>query len=79
MGNTEVCSYTVLILDTIPPTLMCPEGIVETIALEDSTFMTGDLSPTILDDACGIATLTFSTTGALDTTGTGALINIDFP
>lgn len=71
IGNADTCSFTVTIVDQEPPTIIVPADIAS------CSFITTSLAPMVNDNCAGI-TVTYYTTGATITSGTGDITGTPF-
>lgn len=83
-GNMDSCSFTVNIIDTVPPTLQISgcQDVTENAAPSNCRKIPDTLTDPVYSDNCwpnDSLTLDFVITGALDTTGVGTVTNISFP
>ena len=68
-GNTATCAFVVTVLDLQDPTLGCPMDRTITVPAGRTSVVIGSLTP-IVNDNCGLASVTYAVSGA--TTATGA-------
>jgi gliding motility-associated-like protein len=67
--NTGICQFNVQVIDTIPPSLECPEDVIVFIPDGQTSTVINDIAPVGVDDNCGILSVSYFLTGA--TSGNG--------
>ena len=78
-GNTAQTIATFSIIDTVPPDLTCPDDVVEQASPDLCSKVPDTLDDPIYSDECSDPVLTWSSVGALDSTGNGTLTGVAFP
>lgn len=66
-GNIFTCDQTVTVTDVTPPTLSCPDNVIDFITNGGCTLVSGTIGNPSYTDNCGVTALTYVLTGA--TTG----------
>ncbi|MEN9640315.1 MAG: hypothetical protein RLZZ262_2184, partial [Bacteroidota bacterium] len=72
-GNTATCSYTVTVVDNVPPVVTCPANIVTNVAAGACSRVVATTTPSRTDNCAPTALswiMTGTTTGSSPTTGT---------
>ena len=68
-GNTDSCSFTVTVIDSIPPTISCPGNISLSTSINSCDTIVNGIAPMSPMDNCAIDSVSFILSGA--TTGIG--------
>lgn len=66
-GNTATCTFTVTVLDTIPPVVTCPADMIVNNTIDSCGAVVCYAAPTSTDNCSQSQTLTFNYTGAQQT------------
>lgn len=72
--NLETCTYTVTVIDNIPPSITCPSN--KTASANGACFANLNIEHPVITENCTINKLTWSITGA--TTGNSAAFGINY-
>ena len=68
-GHSAQCSFNVTINDTEPPTITCPAPVVVSTDPNLCTAVVNGIAPVATHDNCGIASVTWASTGATVASG----------
>ncbi|MEM9885469.1 MAG: HYR domain-containing protein [Bacteroidota bacterium] len=62
-GNNTVCTYQVIVQDTVPPSIDCPADVMASVSGSDTAIVINNLAPIPFDN-CDTTIVTYSTMGA---------------
>uniref|UniRef100_UPI003216F304 HYR domain-containing protein n=1 Tax=uncultured Draconibacterium sp. TaxID=1573823 RepID=UPI003216F304 len=67
------------VVDDVPPTITCPENVTEIVSPNQCSKIPDSLTDPIYSDECSNPVLTWSSVGALNSTGNGTVTGLTFP
>ncbi|RIJ49966.1 HYR domain-containing protein [Maribellus luteus] len=78
-GNADSTTATFTIVDDEPPTITCPGDVLEEAAPDSCSKIPDTLEDPVYADSCSVPDITWTSTGALVSSGNGIITGVSFP